>query len=205
MIKNIILDFGHGGLDQNGKYTTKGKFHKFNAQEIAYEGVINRQIGGILHGYLRSLEPKVNIVTTAGADDPRDLSLGYRVRVANQYNPSETIFISIHSNAFNGQAGGFEIFTTKGVTKSDILAEHIANEIEPFYNDLSLRLRFDETDKDKDKEVDFYVLRKTRCPAVLLECLFFDNYEEYKLLINPEFQKELAWRIFKGITRFIEN
>jgi len=205
MIKNVVLDFGHGGLDRNGNYTTNGKFHRFNANEVAYEGVINRQIGGILHGYLRSLEPRVNIVTTVGADDPRDLSLGYRVRVANQFNPSDTIFLSIHSNAFNGQAGGFEIFTTKGVTRSDRLAELIATEIEPFYQDLSLRLRYDLSDADKDKEVDFYVLRKTRCPAVLLECLFFDNYEEYKLLINPEFQKELAWRIFQGILKFMSN
>ncbi len=205
MIKNIILDFGHGGLDENGKYTTNGKLHKFNAKEIAYEGVINREIGGILHAYLRSLQPKINIVTTVGADDSRDLSLGYRVRVANQYKASETIFISIHSNAFNGQAGGFEIFTTKGVTKSDKLAESIANEVEPFYKELELKLRYDTTDADKDKEVDFYVLRKTNCPAVLLECLFFDNYEEYKLLIDPEFQKELAWNIFTGIKNYITS
>ena len=205
MIKNIILDFGHGGLDKNGTYTTRGKMHKFNAKEIAYEGVINREIGGLVQAYFRSSKPELNIVTTVAADDPRDLSLSYRVRVANRYNPKETIFISIHSNAFNTKAHGFEIFTSKGVTKSDALAEFIANEIEPFYKKLDLRLRYDFTDGDKDKEVDFYVLRKTRCPAVLLECLFFDNYEEYKLLTNPEFQKELAWRIYRGILKFISS
>lgn len=205
MIKNIILDFGHGGLDKNGKYTTKGKMHKFNAKEIAYEGVLNREIGGLVQAYLRSSQPELNIVNTVGADDPRDLSLGYRVRVANQFNPKETLFISVHCNAFNGKAKGFEIFTTKGVTKSDALAEEIANQIEPFYKDLSLKLRFDTSDSDKDKEVDFYVLRKTRCPAVLLECLFFDNYEEFKLLRDPEFQKELAWRIYKGIISFVNK
>lgn len=205
MIKNIILDYGHGGLDQNGKYTTKGKMHRFNSKEIAYEGVINREIGGLVQAYLRSSKPELNIVTTVDADDPRDLSLSYRVRVANRFNPKETIFISIHSNAFNGKAKGFEIFTSKGVTKSDSLAEHIANKIEPYYKTLNLKLRFDFSDGDKDKEVDFYVLRKTRCPAVLLECLFFDNYDEYKLLINPEFQKELAWRIYEGILAFIHD
>jgi len=203
MIKNIILDFGHGGLDKNGTYTTRGKMHKFNANEIAYEGVINREIGGLVQAYFRSSKPDLNIVTTVGADDPRDLSLSYRVRVANQFNPRETIFVSIHCNAFNGKAHGFEIFTSGGVTKSDTLAELIANEIGPFYKNLNLRLRYDFSDGDKDKEVDFYVLRRTKCPAVLLECLFFDNYEEYKLLINPEFQKELAWWIYKGVLKFV--
>ena len=109
MIKNIILDFGHGGLDKNGVYTTPGKRHKFNANEIAYEGVLNRQIGGILKAYLRSLGSNYNIVTTVEADDPRDLSLSYRVKVANSFPAKETIFVSIHSNAFNTKAEGFEI------------------------------------------------------------------------------------------------
>lgn len=200
-MKNIILDFGHGGLDENGKYTTKGKMHKFNSKEIAYEGVLNRQIGGILESYLRSSGH--NVVTTVGADDPRDLSLSYRVRVANQFDPRHTIFVSIHSNAFNTKARGFEIFTTIGTTRSDSLAEEIANEIEPFYKSLELKLRFDSSDLDKDKEVDFYVLRKTRCPAVLLECLFFDNYEDFKLLRDVEFQRELAWRVYRGIMQFL--
>lgn len=205
MIKNIILDFGHGGLDKDGNYTTNGKFHMFNKNEIAYEGVLNRQIGGVLHAYLRSMEPNINIVTTVASDDSRDLSLGYRVKVANQYPAKETIFISIHSNAFNTKAKGFEIFTSKGVTKSDSLAESIANEIEPFYKELKLKLRYDFKDGDKDKERDFYVLRKTKCPAVLIECLFFDNYEEFKLLRDPEFQKELAWRIFLGIKNHLNK
>ena len=138
-----------------------------------------------------------------GADDARDLSLSYRVRVANRYSAGETLFISIHCNAFNTKAGGFEIFTSRGKTKSDEIAESIANEIEPFYNALQLKLRYDFRDGDKDKERDFYVLRKTKCPAVLLECLFFDNYEEFKLLSDPEFQKELAWRIFLGIKNIL--
>ena len=203
MIKNIVLDFGHGGIDKAGRYTTRGKWHDFGNGEMAYEGVLNRQIGGILQSYLRSLGHQYHIVTTVNADDPRDLSLSYRVRVANSYPAAETIFISIHCNAFNSKAKGFEIFTSKGKTKSDDIAESIANEIEPFYNKLQLKLRYDFSDGDKDKERDFYVLRRTNCPAVLLECLFFDNYEEFKLLRDPEFQKELAWRIFLGIKKVL--
>lgn len=203
MIKNIILDFGHGGLDENGVYTTSGKQHKFNENEIAYEGVLNRQIGGILQAYLRSLGNSYNIITTVKADDPRDLSLSYRVQVANSFPANETIFISIHCNAFNTLAEGFEIFTTKGTTKSDQLAEIIANHIEPFYQSLNLKLRYDFRDGDKDKEADFYVLQKTNCPAVLLECLFFDNYNEFKLLRDVAFQRELAWRIFLGIKHYL--
>lgn len=204
MIKNIILDFGHGGIDSNGRYTTApAKMSKLPSGEIAYEGVLNRQIGGILYQLLRWHIPKLNIVCTVKPDDPRDLSLGYRVRVANRYPASETLFISIHSNAANGRARGFELYTTRGITKSDAVAESIANEVEKLYDKIGLKLRFDFSDGDKDKEADFYVIRKTKCPAVLVECLFFDNQQDFNYLKDPKFQKELAFSIYKGIINYI--
>lgn len=203
MIKNIILDFGHGGIDANGNYTTLGKKHTFSNGETAYEGVINRRIGGMLRSFLRMLDDQYNIVTTVDEYDSRDLSLSYRVRVANQYPASQTIFVSIHNNAFNSNARGFEIYTTRGVTKSDALAESIANAVEPYYKELNLKLRYDTTDGDKDKEAEFYVLKRTNCPAVLIECLFFDNAEDYALLKDAEFVKEMSWRIFLGIRNYL--
>jgi N-acetylmuramoyl-L-alanine amidase len=205
-MKNIILDFGHGGIDSNGNYTTApSKMFEFPNGEIAYEGVINRQIGGHLALYLKT-HNEFNVVPTVKVCDPRDISLSYRVGVANQYNATDTIFVSIHSNASqNHNASGFSIFTTRGVTKSDELATCIGKEVERYYNHLNLKLRFDFSDRDLDKETDFYVLRRTRCPAVLLECLFFDYWNDYVKLKDPEFQKELAWRIYKGIIKYLNK
>ena len=36
------------------------------------------------------------------------------------------------------------------------------------------------------KEADFYVLKNTACPAVLVETVFIDNPNDAKLLIEPE-------------------
>ncbi len=209
-MKNIILDFGHGGLDKNRKYTTApDKMYEFTNGEIAYEGVLNRQIGGLLEIFLKS-HSNLNIVTTVKASDPRDLTLSYRVKVANSYPASNTLFVSIHSNASkNHNASGFSIFTSKGKTKSDQLTTCIGNEVKQLYNELDLKLRFDyfvDGDLDKERkfdELDYYVLRKTKCPAVLLECLFFDYWDDYVHLKNPEFQKELAWNIYRGIIKYV--
>ena len=201
-IKNIILDLGHGGIDNNGNYVTAPKKMAILPNgTIAYEGVINRQIGGLV-GQLLKWHSEFNVEYTVKPDDYRDISLRHRVRVANKYNPSETLFISIHSNAFNGKARGFELYTTRGITKSDSLADSIANSVEDLYNNINLKLRYDFTDGDKDKEADFYVLRKTKCPAVLIECLFFDNEYDYKYLSDTNFQKDLAYAIYKGITNY---
>lgn len=203
MIKNIILDFGHGGIDENGNYTTApSKMYKFENGEIAYEGVLNRQIGGYLYTYLKD-NTNLNILCTVKEDDPTDISLQQRVRFINQYTAYETLFVSIHCNA--GKGSGFEIFTTKGTTNSDKLAECIADEIEILYKELNLKLRYDFSDGDKDKEENFFVLRNTYCPAVLIECLFFDNYEDYKFLKDPNFQTKCAFHIYKGILKYINK
>lgn len=200
-IKNIVLDPGHGGIDEAGKYTTApSKMHVFEDGTTAYEGVLNREIMHYVQECL-SVHADLNVMTTVNADDPTDLPLKDRVAQANALDPQETIFVSIHCNAGGGT--GFEIFTTRGETKSDTLAEAIANAVENVYQRNNLRLRYDFSDGDKDKEVDFYVLRKTKCPAVLLECGFFDNRGDFERLRDPEFQGDLGSFIYTGIINYV--
>ena len=200
---NIILDCGHGGIDNNGNYTTApAKMYKFSNGKVAYEGELNRQIGKRVGDYLEELCYPVQY--TVQPHSPIDLSLRERVTIANKLSSNNTIFISFHSNASaKHSARGFEIWTSKGETRSDILATYIGEEI---IDEFPLnRFRGDYTDGDLDKESNFYVLRNTKCPAVLLENLFFDNYADYLLLTSESFQKRLAWRICNGIIRYIKT
>jgi len=206
MIKTVVLDFGHGGIDQHGQYTTApAKMYTHSNGETAYEGVLNRQIGGHIYTCLRS-HPEFNVVCTVKEDDPRDIALSHRVRVANSFDAKSTIFVSIHCNASpQHNASGFEIFTTKGTTKSDQLAEDIVNAVEHVYQNVNMNLRYDLSDGDKDKEVDFYVLRKTIYPAVLIECGFFDYRLDFDKLKDPIFQGNLGSFIYTGILNYIRR
>ena len=89
--------------------------------------------------------------------------------------------------SFPGTATGFEIFTTKGQNNSDKLADCIFLEVEKLYNLLNLKVRSDKTDNDYDKESDFYIIKRANMPAVLIECLFFDNKEDFKKLKDQSF------------------
>jgi N-acetylmuramoyl-L-alanine amidase len=201
---NVILDYGHGGLTSDGVYTTApSKMHRFNDGVIAYEGVLNRQIGRQVERCLLD-HHNINIIRTVAHNDPTDLPLADRVRIANQYDPSSTIFVSIHCNASPSHtARGFEIFTTVGETKSDILAECISQSVSYSLDKYNVRFRKDTSDGDSDKESNFYVLRNTKCPAVLLECGFFDNRFDYELLSDPLFQADLGSFIYTGIMNYI--
>lgn len=204
-IKNIVLDYGHGGMDKYGKYTTApAKMFVHPNKEIAYEGVINRQIGKRIFDLL-SYHKDVNVVETVAYNDPKDTPLVERVLFANRYKASDTLLISIHGNASNSKARGFELFTTKGKTKSDDLATCIIEEVEPMYKNLGIPLRYDTSDRDKDKEADFYIIKKVSCIAVLIEVLFFDNFEDFKLLKDEKFQCDFANCVYRGVMKYISQ
>lgn len=179
-----ILDAGHGGI-QDGKYTTApAKMHRFPEFTI-YEGVINRAITDIVRAELKHL----NIDYALVYDQHEDTPLAERVRKADSIYAKDrrAVYLSIHSNAGGGQ--GFEVFTSPGQTKSDKIADAFCDAYRRHY---TMPLRADKADGDYDKEADFYVLRKTDCPAVLVENLFFDNLEEAKYLLSPDGQKAIA-------------
>lgn len=203
MNKTVIIDCGHGGINSNGVYTTSpNKMYIFDNGVEALEGVLNREIGAKVG---KELERKgIKIQYTVDPKDATDVSLGSRVRFANTFDSNNTVFVSLHSNASSSHnARGFEVWTSKGETNSDKLATLIATEIKDEFPDI--RYREDYSDGDIDKESQFYVLKNTKCVAVLLENLFFDNVYDFELLRSQCFQNRLSKRISNGIIRYLQT
>ena len=99
--------------------------------------------------------------------------------------------LSIHSNGFTKEsANGYSIYTSRGETKSDKIAEVFIDNM--MVNFPERKLRKDTRDGDLDKEANFYVLKHTTCPAILIENFFMTNYFECQLLLTPEFQDKIA-------------
>ena len=171
----ILLDNGHGALI-NGKYQTSGKRSPiWNDGAQLYEGEFNRAIvNGIIQELTRLRISYVNI-----APEYRDVRLETRVKRANEYPKNESFYLSIHANAGGGH--GSEIFTSPGDTKSDKIATVFGNEYKIVFP--NRRLRTDFSDGDLDKERRFYVLTKTKMPAILTESFFMDNEEECKTIL----------------------
>jgi len=166
----ILLDNGHGGLI-NGVYQTPGKRSPVWADgSQLYEGEFNRAIvNGIIQELTRLKIPYVNI-----APEYRDVTLYTRVKRANAYARRRSFYLCVHTNAGGGK--GVEIYTSPGKTKSDKIATIFGNEFQKQFPDRKLRTDF--SDGDLDKEQHFYVLTKTRMPAILTENFFMDNQDE---------------------------
>ena len=199
----IILDPGHGGLI-NDKYVTPGKRSpKFDDGSQLFEGVNNREIVNKLA--LALFNENIQYVDIVSSQD--DVSLQTRVERANKLNKIKPcIYISIHSDA-NGdgikwdQASGLSVYTSKGQTKSDIIASIVIDKLQENFKS-EVKWRTDITDHDKDKEENFYVLKNTNCPAILCELGFHTNKEEATKMLTQEWKNKIVKSIVDAIKEF---
>ncbi len=97
-------------------------------------------------------------------------------------------------------ARGWEVFTSPGDTKSDLLATMIGEEVKDATP--GWVHRHDYSDGDLDREARFQMLTATTVPAVLTENGFFTNYNDAVLMIDREWQEAVAKAHAKGILEY---
>ena len=192
----ILIDPGHG-IDTPGKRSPDGKFLEY---------LWNRQIADLLLDRLMIMGIDASLVVT----ETNDISLSTRVqrvnKVCSKVGASNVILLSIHSNASGDgskwmSAQGWSCYTSNGKTKSDVIAECLYDAFETEFADR--KIRKDMSDGDRDWEENFYVLQKSKCPAVLLENFFYDNRDECAWLLKDETKERIADAIVKGIVQYI--
>lgn len=194
----ILIDSGHG-IDTPGKRSPDGKFMEY---------LWNRQIADLLLDRFMIMGIDASLVVT----ETNDISLSTRVQRVNKMcskiGASNVILLSIHSNAAGDgskwmSAQGWSCYTSNGETKSDVIAECLYDAFEAEFADR--KIRKDISDGDRDWEENFYVLQKSKCPAVLLENFFYDNRDECAWLLKNETKERIADAIVKGIIKYIKK
>jgi N-acetylmuramoyl-L-alanine amidase len=120
-------------------------------------------------------------------------------------NFKKGIYISNHSNASGSHlAKGFEIYTSRGKTKSDEIADIHWNNVKDLLGD-RIRYRSDRSDGDHDREASFFVLTKTAMPAILIEHLFFDNFDDASLLMDDEIIERFAEAQARTVIQYLNT
>lgn len=211
----VLIDNGHGE-ETPGKRSPNGKL-----LEYAYTREIARRLeaGLNLRGY-----PAVRLV-----EEKADIPLSERVRRANaycdKYGIGNCLVVSIHCNACPPDDGkwhaarGWSVYTTKGNTKADRLAQCIADSAkaalvdggyESTFTDEDWKrknrpVREDASDGDSDFEENFAILRKTRCAAVLTENMFQDNKADVSFLLSEEGKSTIVQIHLDGIIQYIKS
>ncbi len=98
-------------------------------------------------------------------------------------------------------ARGWSVYTSKGDTAADRLADSLGHAALKYFKDL--RIRTDWSDGDPDFEENFYILRHTLCPAVIVENFFYDNPDDLRLLESEEGKEKIVKVIVEGIGEYL--
>ncbi|MFT9817506.1 N-acetylmuramoyl-L-alanine amidase [Lysinibacillus sp. NPDC056185] len=175
----IILDPGHGGKDPG---TVLGSYS---------EKAITLKVSTLVKQKLEAAGAKV-YMTRTGDTYP---SLQDRVDFTNA-NYGE-IFVSVHVNsAANTSAQGTETYyaiSTGDMYQEDIdLATFVNNQI---VNNLNMKNR-------GVKEQQYYVIRNTIIPAILVELGFLTNDEDRGKMTTDKYVELFADSIYKGISQY---
>jgi N-acetylmuramoyl-L-alanine amidase len=180
--KSVYIDAGHGGIDPG---CPLGKGEKYYNLGVATE----------LQKLLQSQGYEVEM----SRHGDKSLSLKQRCQMANSfYTGHGGVFVSIHHDAVIGrQAQGMTTYYCKGSDRGWKLAEatrtaHRAN-------------MFDWPHEFRGtKEGNFYVLKHTKAPAILVECEFMTNEEQFDRIKQNEQEwfRHMAKLIFDSIKLF---
>ncbi len=188
----VVIDPGHGGRDP-GKVAVNN----------ALEKDINLEIAMRLKTLLEQNDIKV--VMTREEDiglyeetDSNKKGADLRKRVEIIHSSQADFSISIHQNSFAQEAvKGAQVFyhsrSTEGKRLAEILQKQLKDSIK------------DDNHRKAKSNTNYYMLKHTECPLVIVECGYLSNYQEADLLIEEEYQNEMAWAIHLGIMQYINE
>lgn len=214
-----------------GKGSPDGRF-----REPRYSREVLIEVEAILKGYgIRSfidylpMEPRKEWRSTDWRKE-QSRELAWRTSFVNglceRYGKENVIYVSLHNDAAGADgkwhtSGGFSVWTTKGTTKADALAECIYDAADrnliyykACFDELQRKggygknqkpIRMDKSDGDRDWEAGLYVLKNTKCAAVLVEAMFQDNKYDVAFLLSDEGRHAISRIIVEGIIKYIES
>lgn len=193
----ILIDNGHG-KNTPGKRSPDGKFREY---------LYAREIAEAIEGELKFLGLDAERIVT----ETEDISLAERARRVNEIcgrlGAENVVLVSIHCNASKngewGKARGWSAYTSKGKTKSDELATMLYVEAAKNFTGQTIRKEF--SDGDPDWEEGFYILRKTKCPAVLTENFFMDNEQDLAYILSKEGYEAVVTTHVDAIKKYVEE
>lgn len=208
----ILIDNGHGNFDYtNGKASpiVTDMTDKTIYKERFREGIFNRLVAQKIVSQLKTKGYDAELLVP----EDSDISLTTRVNRVNNWcnklGAKNVILISIHSNALGygdkwyPSANYWTVWTTVGKTNSDKLATYLWNACKAEMPDK--KFGKDMKDGDVDYESNFYIIKKSNCPAVLTENFFYTCRENLEFLATDEGRQKIVDGHVKGIVNYLNS
>ena len=175
MDKVILLDNGHG----------ENTYGKCSPDRSLLEWKYTRKVVKKLYEKLSNKGYNVHIITP----EDHDVALGERCKRVNkfveEYGEDNALLISVHCNAAGSDdqwhnASGWQVHTFINPSAESI---RLANTLFETTQELGLKVRRPSPDQNYWPN-DFWILKHSKCPAVLTENFFQDNKKDVEFLLS---------------------
>lgn len=188
----IVVDAGHGGYDPG---------------KVGHGGILEKDINLSIAGYLadelvsKGFRVKLTRNTDSSLDSDGDKNkkvsdMRNRIKIVNEYGAD--IMISIHQNSYTtSDINGAQVFYADGSSGGKKLAE-IMQEC------LKKEVDGENTRKVKASK-DYYILNKSKCTGVIVECGFLSNPAEAQKLNDSEYQQKIAKALTKAVLEYYKG
>lgn len=220
----ILIDPGHGGKDPGAMMD-----HTIGGRKISVrEKDVNLAVGKMLYSRLRGAYPDKKILMTRDTD--KFLSLSERTEIANSVRLGDKeaiLYVSVHVNSsLDKKASGYEVwylspgyrrtvlektgdldknlFTVMNsmmeeeyTTESILIAKFIMDGIQAQVGELSSPRGI--------KAEEWFVVKNSNMPAVLIEVGFLSNEKEASLLSDGSYLQKMALGIYNGLSAFVTH
>lgn len=220
----VLIDPGHGGKDPGAMDT-----HTINGKSVTVkEKDINLAVGKMLYSRLKTAYPDKNIMMTRDTDI--FLSLSQRTDIANSVKLKDgeaILYISVHVNSsLDKKASGYEVWYLSPGTRRTVLDKNatddknlfdIMNSMmeEEFTTESILIAKFIMDGLQTQvgnlatargiKAEEWFVVKNSNMPAVLVEVGFLSNGKEAALLVDNSYLQKLSLGIYNGLAAFITH
>lgn len=189
----IVIDPGHGGIDygvvgSNG--TKESEFNLAMSSDLKmflvsadFEVVLTRKDNNGLYG--------------EQTDNFKRKDMQMRKQIIVEQNPD--MIISIHANKFpDKNRRGAQVFYDSLNEGGKALAQGIQS-------NLNL-LNLEHVERTFSAlSGDYFMLKCSNSPSVIIECGFLSNAEDEMLLNQESYRKQLSFAIYSGIIAFLET
>lgn len=189
-LPTIVIDAGHGGIDAG----------VYGVETNVKESEINLAIAKKLQGKFANAGFNCVMTRTTAAGLYGDTSKGFKMRDMQERKRiieecNADMVISVHQNTCPlPSRRGSHVFYDPSSESGKQLAEYIQR----YMNGLSGGV-----ESNTALAGDYFMLKCTTAPSVIVECGFLSNAEDEKLLIDQDYQNEIANAIFKGCIMFL--
>lgn len=182
----FVIDPGHGGVD-GGVEGVQTKVKESDLNLIVSKNLADN--------FKRAGYGTVLTRTTKGmSNGSKSKNEDFRNRKTIISNSGAKAMVSIHMNKYSSKARrGAQVFYDGSSKEAKLLAKKVQDV-------LNREINMKYSGREYSSLVgNYYILKCSNIPSVIVECGFLSNPMDEQLLIEEKFQKEMAHHIFSGL------